>query len=122
MKIRSLTLATGAAAALVLAGVAPVLAQPAPAMPEQQDIGEVSDTEVAQFASATVRVDQIVQDWNVRLQAADEQEQPEMQMQAQEDLVEAVEAEGLSVERYNQLAMAAQTDADLAGHIAARMQ
>ena len=122
MKIRSLTLATGAAAALVLAGVAPVLAQPAPAMPEQQDIGEVSDTEVAQFASATVRVDQIVQDWNVRLQAADEQEQPEMQMQAQEDLVEAVEAEGLSVERYNQLAMAAQTDADLAGRIAARMQ
>ena len=122
MKIRSLTLATGAAAALLLAGVAPVLAQPAPAMPEQQDIGEVSDTEVAQFASATVRVDQIVQDWNVRLQAADEQEQPEMQMQAQEDLVEAVEAEGLSVERYNQLAMAAQTDADLAGRIAARMQ
>lgn len=70
-----------------------------------------SDEELHSFASAVVSVQDISQDWQNRMASAEsEQELAEMQDAANQDMVQAVEAEGISVEQYNEIHAAAQTD------------
>lgn len=125
MTMKSLFVAAGAAA--ILAGPVPALAQeahqPAVPAPAPVDAGEVTDTEIAQLASALERVDEVVIQATEQMQAGlDAQGQAALEAQVQEDLIEAVESSGLSIDRYNQLAMAVQTDPELAGRVAASMQ
>lgn len=111
-KLRTLVLATVFAAPFAWAPlVSADLGGEAPAV-------DVSDAEIAAFASAMGEVQQIGQEWTQRMQEAEgEQEVAEMRQQAQEEMVGAIESEGLSVEEYNEIATAAQQDQELAQRI-----
>lgn len=110
------------AAALMALGIAaaPVAASATGAAPAATGTGMLtliqaqqtfSDEELHSFASAVVSVQDISQDWQNRMASAEsEQELAEMQEAANQDMVQAVEAEGISVEQYNEIHAAAQTD------------
>ncbi len=133
MTMKSLFAAAGAAA--LLAGPVSALAQddlpppaemappPAEMAPAPAGAGDVTDTEVDQFASALERVDEIMIQASEQMQTGlDTEQQAALETQVQSDLVEAVESSGLSVERYNELAMAAHSDPELANRVAARLE
>src|SRR5262249_4161425 len=80
---------------------------PTPTAPQQ---AAVSDGEIQSFASAASEVQQLSQKWIPKLQAAapqGEQAQSQVRAQANAEMVEAVKRNGLSVEKYNQIAMLA---------------
>jgi hypothetical protein len=82
--------------------------QPAPTA---QDF---SQDQLESFAVAVVRVDEIGRKWLPQIQSApDEQAATELRQQANAEMVEAVEAEGLSADEYNRIYLAAQSDPEL---------
>lgn len=111
MNLAKLTglLATAAIAALSLH--LPAAAQSQPPAAAQQAPGAVSDVELQAFAQATVDVQKIRDDWQPRIQAApDAKAGDELRQQAQAEMVSAVEAKGLSVEKYQEIYQLAQVD------------
>ncbi len=78
----------------------------------------VSDEEVANFAAAMVDVQELGQQWTQRMQETDDQEElSQMQQEAQEEMIGAIEDHGMTVEEYNEIATAAQQDPELAQEI-----
>ena len=79
---------------------------------------QFSEEAVESFAVAMLQVQQIGMEAQQQVEAA---ETPEQQQQLEAEItarmVEAVEAEGLSVEEYQEIATAAQADPELAGQI-----
>lgn len=72
---------------------------------------QFSDAELQSFASAVVSVQEVSQAWQARMaEAGDEAELAEMQDAANQEMVQAVESEGISVDQYNAIHAAAQTD------------
>lgn len=116
-------LAGTAAAALMLAGASPALAQEAQTSPTglQQQMAEakpVTDDEIDTFITATMEVQTIVQQWQPKLeetQGTDEAAAVQQEMQA--ELQAAVEDEGMTAERYNQIYVMASQDEALATRI-----
>ena len=113
----ALALALGAAYA---APAAMAQQQPPPqqqqGMPAQQqpEIEPVSDEEIWQFVRAVDDVSEIVEDMRPQLEAANGQEEAQMiQQAAQAQMLEAVENQGLTAQRYNEINMAAQADPEL---------
>ncbi|PQA85688.1 DUF4168 domain-containing protein [Hyphococcus luteus] len=105
-------LAAAAAAAAASAGPA-AMAQDAAA--QQQQIAPVSDKEVKKFVKAEKKIGAIVEEWSPKVQSAEsQQEAQQMQKKAQTQMIAAIEKEGLSVQRYNQIAQRAQVDKQLA--------
>lgn len=99
-----------AAAALAIAWAGPAVAQ-TETEPQQ---AQVTDEYLKSYAAAVVAVQRIHQEWEPRIQAApDEDTRLGLQGQAQEKMVAAVEAEGLTVEEYNQIFQMAQDDPGL---------
>ena len=110
-------------AACLSAGVAissPVLAQ-APAQPSAPAANEpsqpaaqapdVSDEKLQSFAVALAEVEKIKQEYSQRLQTADSQEeQQQIQNEAGQKMLQAVEGKGISVDEYNQIIQSAQSD------------
>lgn len=79
---------------------------------------DVSDEEVQSFAAAMVSVQELGQEWTQRMQETDDQEElSQMQQDAQEEMIGAIEDEGMTVEEYNEIATAAQQDPELAQQI-----
>lgn len=122
MKIQPAVLAIAAvlAAVLTLAGPLPMHAQDTktqqPPPPMQQ--AEFSQNQLESFASATLKVRDIRSKWQSQMQSADSDEKAkEFQTQANVEMVNAVEANGLTVETYNAIATAARSNPDLANHI-----
>ena len=113
--------AAGAAAvALTVAGTA-AAQQPANAG-AQIEIAPVTDAEIETFVAATKEIVPIIEKWQPKLQAAETEEAAQaLQRQAQAELVAAVEASGMSADRYNQINTAAGQDAELAARIRAEM-
>lgn len=73
---------------------------------------------LSSFAVAAVQIQQIGEAAQQQLQAAEAPDQEQqVQMQAQQQMLQAVEAEGLTVEQYNEIATAAQADPELAQQI-----
>jgi hypothetical protein len=84
---------------------------------EAPDI-DVSSAEVESFAAAMLDVQQLGQEWTQRMQETDDQEElSEMQQEAQEEMIGAIEDHGMTVEEYNEIATAAQQDPELAQEI-----
>lgn len=84
----------------------------------QQQAQPVSEQEVKQFAKAEQKVAKISEEWAPRVQSAGSNEEAEqLAQQAQGQMVEAIEGEGLTVQRYNEIYAQAQMDADLADRI-----
>lgn len=120
VSLSKIAAAGAAAAALILAGTA-AAQQPADLQAQNQvEIEPVSDDEIETFVAATEEVVVIIEEWQPKLQSAESEEAArELQQQAQDELVAAVEAKGMSADRYNQINMAAAQDEELAARISA---
>ncbi|AHE97545.1 DUF4168 domain-containing protein [Thioalkalivibrio paradoxus] len=74
----------------------------------------ITEQTVDTFVDAFVAVQQIREDFAERLQsAADEHEAQTMQQEAQDEMMRAVEESGMSVQEYNEVAIALQDDPEL---------
>jgi hypothetical protein len=118
---RSLSLALAMAALFGLSGAAIAQGQPPtgqegapPGGMEQhqpQQGAQIDPETLDRFVDAFVEVQHIREDFAERLQEVDsEADAQSMQQEAQQEMISAVEDNGLSVEEYNQVAMALQSD------------
>ncbi len=120
------------AAALLLSGAAaaPALAQQGQAQPAQQPPMQqaapdvtVDDAEIDTFVDAAVAVQETAAEWQAKLQSAGGQEEAmQIQQQAQAAMEAEIEASGMSTQRYNEIAMAAEADPELAARLQAAVQ
>jgi hypothetical protein len=127
MKIQPAILALAAVlvGALTLGGALQLQAQtatpPQQQTPTQQP--ELSQGQIESFASAALQLREIRSKWQPRLQEAENAEKSkELQTQASAEMVKAVEAKGLTVEKYNAIAAAARDNPELAARIAKVME
>jgi GTP1/Obg family GTP-binding protein len=90
---------------------------------QQAGQDEVSVNEIASFAKAQNQVVKIQQEYRAKLSGIDDpaQQQPIVQ-EMNGRLVAAVQQEGLSVERYNEISNAAQSDPALQQRISQLME
>lgn len=103
------SLALGAALAI---GVSPVTMAQAQQQPQQQAPAQsVSDEQLQVFAVALLEVQKVAQEYSPRIQQSQDQGGAQkLQEEAQEKMAEAVQAKGLSVEQYNQMANLVESD------------
>ncbi|GAA5136063.1 DUF4168 domain-containing protein [Alloalcanivorax gelatiniphagus] len=96
-------------------GQPPTAETPRPAQPALGESSDISDDEVARFADAQQKVEEIKGQYRVKVQENTEQPQQAMEVQreAQQKMVQAVKDTGLEVRKYNQIAQLAQYDAGL---------
>ncbi len=108
-------------AALLSAGLmsATAHAQQDPATaPEQPQAAapmmDISDQQLQQFADASEEIVVISQEYTERLQAAeDEASMQQVQMEANDKMIEVVEESGLDVDTFNAIGQAVQQDPEL---------
>jgi len=123
------------AAALLSAGLmsAAAHAQQDPAQqdpaaaPEQPQAAapatDFSDDQLEQFAEASQEIVVISQEYTERMHAAeDEASQQEVQMEANDKMVEAVEDNGLDVDTFNAIGQAVQQDPELMQRVQDKVQ
>lgn len=105
---RMRTFVTSVVAALLLTGAQASLAGE-----------EYSDSKLQSFADAVLAVNAIVEQWRPQIQAApSESDAEKMAQQANEEMRAAVAGtEGITVEEYQEIAQAAQTDPQLMARI-----
>jgi 2,4-dienoyl-CoA reductase-like NADH-dependent reductase (Old Yellow Enzyme family) len=97
----------GLIAALAVAFVFTAAALPAAA--QQSAPTEISQEQLATFAAAAQRVQELNQKWIPQInQAGSDAENAQMREQAMQEMTAAVRDEGLTVEEYNQIYDAAQ--------------
>jgi TolA-binding protein len=81
---------------------------------QEAAISEVSAAEIASVAQAHKQVAQLQQEYQARLGTIqDQQEQQKLVQETNEKMISAVRDAGVSVERYNEILRAAQSDPDL---------
>lgn len=119
----ALTSAATLVAALGLAAAPQALAQTAPPAAAQQPApapapAEVTDTQLRSFAKATVAVQKVNARYGPQLQSAAPEQQQALQQQAASEMVAKVEASGLDVNSYNQIAAQVEGDAALSAKVA----
>lgn len=125
-------LATLAASAAVIAlGVTAAQAQtqqptPAAASGNQaapQAASDITDEQVNSFALAMNQVSSLNQKYSAQIQgASDDTARAELQQKAASEMSQAVQQAGITPEEYNQIAQAAQGDAELRARIGQAMQ
>lgn len=117
-------LALGAGAGSALAqSEAPQQPPAAQSQPPAAQSEQVSDESLKIFASAMKEVNRIADKARTELQQSDQPEKAqEVQQKAQAEMVDAVQKKGLSVEQYNQIAMAAQSDPKVREKVLQHMQ
>jgi Domain of unknown function (DUF4168) len=99
-----------AALALALAASGPVWAQAQP---------KFSDQQLESFVVAAIAVEEVIREWNPRIQAAqDDAHAAQLREQANAELMEVItQADGITLEQYQEIGRAAQADPDLATRI-----
>ncbi|SRR5690606_25449701 len=123
--LRSAKLAIGALALGLVAGWnAPAAAQTATEpqgetqMQQEAEPLRLTDDDLRSYAMAAVQVRRISEAYQPRMEAAESaQQQEELRNQAMEEMVQAVEKEGLTVLKYNQISSVSQTDPEIASRI-----
>jgi hypothetical protein len=84
---------------------------------------DVSEQELQQFAEAQTQISEIQQDFAGRLQDVEDPEKAhELQIKANEEMTDAVEAAGLDVDSFNNIAMAIQNDPELQQRLTTMLQ
>ncbi|HEX6111585.1 MAG TPA: DUF4168 domain-containing protein [Geminicoccaceae bacterium] len=80
---------------------------------------EFSDQQLESFVVAALAVDELIREWNPRIQAAENEEQAaQLREEANAALLETIsETEGMTVEDYQEIGRAAQADPELAARI-----
>lgn len=116
MKFRQFTVAAVASLLMVSVQTTVAGAQEAPTVP-------ASEEQVEAFVAAYVQVSQVNQTFEPQLAAAEtEQDRLALFQQAQEQMQEAVQSSGLSLDDYNGIYNQAQADPDLAAQIQTQLQ
>lgn len=88
--------------------------QQAQPMPQQQEAPEVSESQINAFVEAYIAVSEVREDYTARLQEAEDQEQAQqLQQEANDAMTAAIEDNGMSIEEYQEVAMAVNADADV---------
>ncbi len=88
--------------------------QPNAASAQQQEQAQVSDTELRQFMSASIEISKLREEYTERLNNAKDQEIAQnLQEEAQDRMVSAVETTGLDAASYNELAEHVQSSPEL---------
>lgn len=104
-----------------LAGLGPAAAQTTETQPVQEQAAPAQYTQeqLESFTAAALKVDEIGQRWLPEIQSAgSEEEAQQLREQANQEMVQAVQAEGLTTEEYNQIYVSAQSDPALSQRIA----
>jgi hypothetical protein len=101
-----------ALAGLLLAGSPmAVMAQQAPSAAPAQD---VTDADIEHFANAVMAVEEVRQTYEKALATTDDEgEKTSLQQEAQEKMVNAIQDEGLTVQQYQMVAQAVQSDPEM---------
>ena len=95
-----------------------VLSQQTQQPPTQQPAANYSDAELKSFAVAVIEVQRINDVYVQKLaSAATPEEQQQIRRTASQEMVKAVEKEGMSVERYKEIMSHAQTDPSVAARV-----
>jgi transcription initiation factor IIF auxiliary subunit len=88
--------------------------QQAQPMPQQQEAPEVSESQINAFVEAYIAVSEVREEYTARLQEAEDQEQAQqLQQEANDAMTAAIEDNGMSIEEYQEVAMAVNADADV---------
>ena len=103
--------------ALIAAALALGLAASGPAWAQAQT--EFSDQQLESFVVAALAVDEVIREWNPRIQAAENEEQAaQLREEANAELLETIsQTDGMTIEEYQEIGQAAQADPDLAARI-----
>lgn len=118
--LRPMLLAAGMLTMLLAASPPAGAAQNYPAAASQPEPGgaavrEFTDDELKSFAEASLQVERIGSKWNPQIsEAEDKAAEEKLREQAMGEMVEAVQQKGLSVDRYNRIALAVQSDPEIA--------
>jgi hypothetical protein len=80
---------------------------------------EFTDQQLESFVVAAIAVDELIREWNPRIQEAENADQAaQLREEANGALVEAItQTEGITLDEYQTIGQAAQNDPDLAGRI-----
>lgn len=79
---------------------------------------EFSEQQLEAFAAAAVELDELRREWNPKLEAADNGDQAaEIQRRANMEMAQAVQESGITVDTYNRVAMALQSDEELGAKV-----
>lgn len=85
----------------------------------QQQV-QVSDSQLQSYVDVAAKVSQIRADFERQMASVEDAEQAQsLQAEASAEMIEAVQASGMSVEEYNQIAYALQSDPALQERLAA---
>lgn len=124
MKFLPKTLAAASGSALILALVAAVLpaqaqqnGQPAQQAQPPAAQQQVDETTVKAFAKASLDVQKVANRWSPRLKSAKGDEAEKLQRQANQEMIAAVQSDGLDVTIYNKVYQLAQDDPKLMNRI-----
>jgi hypothetical protein len=127
MALNRSILSIAAMTAVLMCGAVPAALgqQQPPGVQTQPKPQPVNDRDIQAFAAAAGDVRQINRNWMPKIEAASK-EGPDAEQKARQDalaeMTQAVQKNGLSVDRYNQIADAAETDPDVNRKIKERMQ
>jgi len=109
--LRKRTISAIAAGMLFASGAAIAQTADAPAEAQTVEIAPVSDAEVSQFIEANRKVVEVANAMTLEIeQAPDPEAASTIQAQAEERMVAQIEAEGLTANRYTEIALLAQSD------------
>jgi hypothetical protein len=97
------------------------LAQDEQQQPAQQAI-QPDEEQLESFVVATVRIINIQQQAQQQMQAAEPEQQEQVRAQALQEIVAAVENEGLSVDEYNGIVQQVENDPELGQTVQQRIQ
>jgi len=79
--------------------------------PEQQQQADFSDEELQQFVELQDQIGDVRDEYVSRIESADSEDQArELQQEAQTEMVEVIEDAGMSVQEYNAIAVAYNSD------------
>lgn len=113
--ISAIALATSMYGASVVAQTSPPPAQGAPtAQPAATPVVKPSDAQLEKFADAAQKVTVVADEYRPQLEAAkDDNARQEIFKQADQKMVQLVQADGLTVEEFNGISQAVQQDPEL---------
>lgn len=127
MTIRKPTIGTAAALLAGFMSVGPTVAAAQSAPPAQTaPQATVTEQDIRAYAEAAVEVQEISAKWQPRIADAQQQqkvtEAESLQQEAQQEMVEAVQDKGLTVQQYNDIYRVAQADPQVRDKITRHME
>ena len=80
---------------------------------------DFSDQQLESFVVAALAMDEVIREWNPRIQAAENEEQAaQLREEANAALMETIsKADGITIDEYQEIGQAAQNDPELAARI-----